>query len=90
MTCEELVKHLSSYLDQELDVELALAAQEHLATCRNCQVVVNTTRGAILLGRGERQRTIPAATRQQLFTGIMQALARNDQEKRQGDEGIRR
>lgn len=74
MTCDELLTYLSSYLDRELDEELAQAAREHLATCRNCRVVLNTTQQVIVLGRGQSQRTIPVVQRETLFTRLQEAF----------------
>jgi anti-sigma factor RsiW len=74
MTCDELLTYLSSYLDNELDVDLAEAARAHLATCQNCKVVLNTTRQVMVLGRGQGQRTIPAVERGALFTRLREAF----------------
>jgi anti-sigma factor RsiW len=74
MTCEELLTYLSSYLDHDLDDELTQAAREHLSTCQNCQVVLNTTERVIVLGRGQAGRTIPAERRQRLFDSLQAAF----------------
>jgi anti-sigma factor RsiW len=76
MTCDDLLIYLSSYIDHELDEELAQAARDHLATCRNCRVVLNTTQQVIVLGRGQRQRAIPIAERRALFTRLQAAFLR--------------
>ena len=80
MTCDELLIYLSSYLDNELDEDLAEAAQAHLATCGNCKVVLNTTRQVMILGRGQRQRTIPAAGRGALFNRLQEAFQRRGEQ----------
>ncbi|MCB9420086.1 MAG: zf-HC2 domain-containing protein [Ardenticatenaceae bacterium] len=67
MKCEELVQYLSDYIDQDLDEELVAEAQEHLATCHNCRVVLDTTQQTIFLFREQGKRTIPAQRRQHLF-----------------------
>lgn len=74
LTCADLLAYLSSYLDGELDEELSVAAREHLATCRHCQVVLDSTQRVILLGEGQRQRRIPAARRGPLFERLRAAL----------------
>jgi anti-sigma factor RsiW len=76
MTCEELITYLSSYIDDELDEDLTREAREHLATCQNCQIVLNTTQRTILLGRGQAQRTIPADRRGPLFVRLQEAFLR--------------
>jgi anti-sigma factor RsiW len=47
MNCSELMQYLSDYIDQELDEELTAEAQEHLATCHNCSVVLDSTLGVV-------------------------------------------
>ncbi len=74
LTCDDLLAYLSTYLDGELDEELSAAAREHLATCRHCQVVLDSTQRMILLGEGQRQRRIPAARRGALFARLQDAL----------------
>ncbi len=74
ITCEELLKYLSDYIDDELDEELTAEAQAHLATCRNCRVVLDTTQQTIFLFRQQGARRIPAARRQRLFSRLEEAF----------------
>lgn len=74
MNCEELLQYLSDYIDQNLDIELTAAAQEHLATCQNCRVVLDTTQQTIFLFREQGQRTIPAARRERLYDQLRDAF----------------
>lgn len=79
MTCDELVSYLSDYIDQDLDNELTAAAQQHLATCQNCRVVLQTTRRVIQLGQEQYRAGIPTARRDHLFTRLRLAfLAREE------------
>lgn len=79
MKCEELLQYLSDYIDQNLDEELTAEAQEHLATCHNCKVVLDTTQQTIFLFREQGQRTIPAKRRQKLFDQLQQAFLERDE-----------
>ncbi len=74
MNCDDVLVYLSEYIDHELDTELTQAAQAHLATCQNCQIVLNTTRQVIILGGGEHQRTIPVTRRSTLFNRLQEAF----------------
>lgn len=80
MKCEELLEYLSDYIDQNLDEELTAEAQEHLATCHNCRVVLDTTQQTIFLFREQGKRAIPAARRQRLFDQLQEAFLGRDQE----------
>ncbi len=74
MTCEELIAHLSSYIDHEMDAALVAEVQEHIAHCRNCRVVLDTTQRLIVLVHDEGQRVIPASQRGALFERLHQAF----------------
>ncbi len=74
MTCDELVSYLSDYIDQDLDDELTTAARQHLATCQNCRVMLQTTRRVIQLGQEQYQVGIPTARRDRLFTRLRLAF----------------
>ncbi|MCA9921587.1 MAG: zf-HC2 domain-containing protein [Anaerolineales bacterium] len=80
MKCEELVRYLSEYIDQNLDDELTQEAQAHLATCENCRVVLDTTQQTIFLFREQGKRTIPAQRRQRLFDQLQDAFLRQTSE----------
>lgn len=78
-TCEDLVTHLSEYLDGELDEALSRAAQEHLANCANCRVVLDSTRKTILLFREHGQVVqIPSGRKDGLYNKIAAAFAASD------------
>ena len=74
MKCEELLQYLSDYIDQNLDEELTAEAQEHLATCHNCRVVLDSTQQTIFLFREQGKQTIPAQRRERLFTQLQTAF----------------
>lgn len=77
MKCEELLQYLSDYIDQELNEELAAAAQEHLATCHNCRVVLDSTQQTIFLFHEQGKRTIPAQSRTRLFDQLQDAFLKS-------------
>lgn len=78
LTCEELVKHLSDYLDNELDEALSRAAQEHLQTCENCQVVLDTTKQTILLYKEHHIVELPSSRKNQLYNQIAKVFSKGD------------
>jgi len=47
LTCKELIRKLSEYLDGELDPILAEQLTRHLEHCEDCGLVVDTTRKTI-------------------------------------------
>ena len=79
MTCAELIRYLSDYIDRDLDEALTAEAREHLATCRNCHVVLNTTRRTISLFKETGRQTIPAERRAALFERLQMSLPKRDE-----------
>jgi len=45
--CKGLLSELADYLDEMLDPALRMEIEEHLAKCKNCRVVVTTTKKTI-------------------------------------------
>jgi adenosyl cobinamide kinase/adenosyl cobinamide phosphate guanylyltransferase len=78
MDCETLLTYLSDYIDQELDEELTEAAQEHLRTCRNCHVVLDSTQQMILLSRKHGKEVIPMQRRRRLFERLQMSFEKRD------------
>lgn len=78
MKCDELLKYLSDYIDRDLDEELTVDAQEHLASCHNCRVMLDTTQQTIFLFREQGKRTIPANRKQRLFDQLQDAFLKRD------------
>ena len=74
MNCDELITYLSDYIDQNLDEDLRREAQEHLATCPNCRVVLDTTQQMIYLYRHNGRTSLPKERREALFQRLQAAL----------------
>lgn len=86
MNCDALLEYLSEYLDNELDTELTQVAHTHLATCQNCQIVLNTTQQVIFLGVGQHQRTIPAEQRRVLYEYLREVFLHRPNEEDRREE----
>lgn len=72
LRCDELIHYLSDYIDNNLSEDLTAAAREHLATCRNCRVVLDSTQKTILLFREQGQhQEIPAERQQALYAQLL-------------------
>lgn len=74
MDCETLLAYLSDYIDRNLSEDLSQAAQDHLRTCQNCRIVLDSTQRTILLARQHTQMVIPAERRQHLFEQIQNSF----------------
>ncbi|HVG91162.1 MAG TPA: zf-HC2 domain-containing protein, partial [Alphaproteobacteria bacterium] len=47
MKCTEFLKELTDYLDGKISENLKMELDEHLHWCRECHVVMNTTKKTI-------------------------------------------
>lgn len=74
MNCEELVTYLSDYIDQDLDRDLRRDAEQHLATCQNCRIVLDTTQQMIFLYRQSGRQSIPIERREKLYARLQTAF----------------
>lgn len=51
MSCQELLRDLSEYIDGTLGAEARAVFEAHLASCDECHLVLDTTQCTILLCR---------------------------------------
>jgi predicted anti-sigma-YlaC factor YlaD len=47
--CKQLLGSLSEFIDGELQAELCAQIEEHLKSCDNCRIVINTLRKTVEL-----------------------------------------
>ncbi len=74
MTCEQLVQYLSDYVDKDIDTPLKKQAEEHIATCPHCHVLLDTTQKTLQLYRVNKPRVLPIADRERLYREIKAAF----------------
>jgi len=75
MTCEELVRQLSDYIDGALERPLVVAVEAHLAGCHRCHLVLDTTQCTILLARAAHSTAL-AEDRRRLLLEKLEAACR--------------
>ncbi len=76
MSCDEVTQYLSDYIDKELDEPLEEAARKHIATCRHCHILLDTTQDTITLCREQEKRVIPDASRLRILNEIKASFSR--------------
>lgn len=77
MTCGELVRCLSDYIDDALEPERRAAVEEHLAACDKCHIVLDSTRCTILLSRAAASPSLARERREALLRRLEQACRRS-------------
>ena len=76
MTCQELVRALSDYIDGALAPADHSAVESHVASCHECHVVLDTTQCTILLYQASRSTTLVGEQRRRLLERLEKACGR--------------
>jgi len=80
VSCEEVWREVSNYLDGEVEPGLRAAIQEHIQGCKHCTAVVDGVRNVIQLYGDERMLEVPFGFSQRLHRRLdenMPASRRN-------------
>jgi anti-sigma factor RsiW len=72
ITCQEVWRDISDYVDDELDPKQRAALEEHFAECRHCAAVLEGTCNVIRLYRDERVLAPPEGFHDRLFDRLNQ------------------
>ncbi|MGA2112925.1 MAG: zf-HC2 domain-containing protein [Anaerolineales bacterium] len=70
--CRRLLGSLSAYLDGEAEARVCQAIQEHLASCEDCRVVVDTLRRTISLVHQTPLPELSPAARERIWRVLQQ------------------
>ncbi len=74
MKCKDIVKELADYLDEDLDPSLRASIEEHLGKCKDCRLVVDTTKQTIQIYCNSEPAPLPAETRSRLHDALAKRL----------------
>ena len=76
MKCKTIIIELTNYLDEELDPALREEIEKHLEKCKDCRVIVNTTKKTIEIFCNSEPAPLPADTRHRLHEALEKRLRR--------------
>lgn len=68
--CRQMLGDLSAYLDGEASEELCAEIEQHMASCEDCRIVVDTLSKTLLLYRDLPEPTLSAGARERLFRSL--------------------
>ena len=70
--CSQMLGNLSDYIDGDLQADLCAQIEDHMKTCENCRVVVNTLRKTVELYErcSEENTEIPGEVKERLFAKL--------------------
>ena len=72
--CDRVLRELSNYIDEEVDLVLRKEIEEHLRGCHRCSVLVDSTRKMLYIVGDERVFGIPIGYSERLQSFLSQHL----------------
>jgi anti-sigma factor RsiW len=76
VNCKGLIREISDYLDGELAVETLTEIEVHLERCKDCRVIVDTTRKTIEIYYNTQPLPLPDDVRERLHQALIKRLGR--------------
>jgi predicted anti-sigma-YlaC factor YlaD len=74
--CKAIIGELADYLDEALDPILRASIEQHLEKCKDCRIVVDTTKQTIDIFCNSEPAPLPQSTRQRLHEALAKRLRR--------------
>lgn len=75
MDCKEVLANLSCYVDGDGSAELRAALEEHIAKCRRCRVIFDTTGKALKIVLDVEPFEVPLAVSARLYARLEKELS---------------
>ena len=77
MNCQGLLHELTEYLDGALDETTRAELEQHLNKCKNCRIVVDTTRQTIDIFCNTDPVPLPEDVRERLHGALVKRLSQH-------------
>ena len=78
VSCREVLREISNYLENDLDAGLRAMLERHFSECRHCTAVLDGARNVVLLSGDERTFALPAGFSLRLKERLLHASPRRD------------
>ena len=76
LDCGDVREKLSEFIDDDLLDDVCRAIEEHLSSCKDCQVRVDTLRKTIVLYQADRETKTPVAVNARLQEALTREYQR--------------
>ena len=74
VTCAQVVKELSNYIDEDIDPKLRAEIENHLRGCRRCSVLLDSTRNTLRIVGDDRVFEVPVGYSERLHNFLAKKL----------------
>jgi anti-sigma factor RsiW len=75
LDCRHVWDQISNYIDDTVPPELRQVVEEHLAHCRHCAAVLDSTRNILVLVADDRTFELPIGYSERLHARLQEAIA---------------
>ena len=75
VSCHQIWRAISDYLDNDVDPELRQRMERHFANCRHCAALVDSTHNLLVLIGDDRAFAVPADLGKRLYSKLAVHLA---------------
>ena len=72
--CDKILSELSDYLDEGISPALRAEIEDHLTKCKDCRVVVDTTRKTIDIFCNSEPAPLPDDARHRLYDALQKKM----------------
>jgi len=76
ISCREVIRELSTFIDQNVGADLRAQIEEHLAKCNHCSAIYDGTRDVIRLVGDDRVFELPAGFSQRLRDRLAKEISK--------------
>ena len=76
VNCHEVWREISNYIEGDLSPELKAQLETHLAGCRHCAALLDSTRNVVVLIADERTFELPSGFSQRLHERLADEIGR--------------
>jgi predicted anti-sigma-YlaC factor YlaD len=87
LSCQEVLDHLSEYLDEDAQAELVSQVDLHIGHCHNCRVEVDTVRQTIFIFREDKRVFLPQHLSDRLQAALEEVYRKGGCGENSGSEG---
>lgn len=78
LDCKHVWREISNYIDRDLDPSVRANVEEHLANCRHCAAILDSTHNIVYLIADERTFTLPIGLSERLRARLESELEKSE------------
>ncbi len=75
LSCKHVWREISNYIEGAVDPKLRADIEKHLAHCRHCAAVLDSTRNILVLVADERTYELPVGYSERLHNKLSEVIA---------------